>query len=275
MSSRPDLDLPRVTSTANARVKQAASLARRRDRDAQGRYLVEGPRYVADLLGSGDLEEIYALEGTEGEKLLRGASRAGVEVAIVTDAVLRRLTDSVTPQGVVAVARQHRATLDQVVGARFLIVLVGASDPGNVGAIVRTAVASGAAGLVLTEGSADPWNPKAVRASAGSVARLPVVIGPSVTEVIETCRAKGQRTVGLDAGGSTLIDEPQLLAPPVALVFGSEAHGLDPDVLDGLDVVAAIPRYGPVESLNLAAAVAVTAYAAAAAARGDQEARGA
>lgn len=275
MSSRPDVDLPRVTSTANARVKQAASLARRRDRDAQGRYLVEGPRYVADLLGSGDLEEVYALEGTEGEALLRAASRDGVEVAIVTDAVLRRLTDSVTPQGVVAVARQRRATLDQVVGAGFLIVLVGASDPGNVGAVVRTAVASGAAGLVLTEGSADPWNPKAVRASAGSVARLSVVIGPSVTEVIETCRVKGQRTIGLDAGGMTLIDEPELLAPPVALVFGSEAHGLHPDVLDGLDAVAAIPRYGPVESLNLAAAVAVTAYAAAAAARGDQEARGA
>lgn len=267
MSARGEVDLPRVTSTSNARVKRAAALQRRRERDAQGRYLVEGPRYVADLLDSGDLEEIFALEDVARELL--EASPSGVDITVVTDEVLGRLADSVTPQGVVAVARQRRASLSEVVGHGFLIVVVEASDPGNVGAIVRTALAAGAAGLVLTAGSADPWNPKAVRASAGAVARLPVVVGPDPSAVLGACRSAAQRSVGLDASSGTTVDEPGLLSPPVALVFGSEAHGLAPDVLESLDLVAAIPRYGPVESLNLAAAVAVTAYAAAAAARAE------
>lgn len=267
MNAPREVDLPRVTSTANARVKRAAALRRRRDRDAQGRYLVEGPRYVADLLDGGELEEIYALEAAAGE-LMEAASRSGVELIVVTDAVLARLADSVTPQGVVAVARQRRSSLAEVVGHGFLIVLVGASDPGNVGTIARTAVAAGAAGLVLTSGSADPWNPKAVRASAGAVARLAVVVGPPADEVLDACRSAGQRSVGLDAGSAATIDAPGLLSPPVALVFGSEAHGLGPGVLASLDATAAIPRYGPVESLNLAAAVAVTAFAAASAAQG-------
>ncbi|MGH3441531.1 MAG: TrmH family RNA methyltransferase [Nitriliruptorales bacterium] len=266
MSAGEGLDLPQVTSTANPRVKRAAALRRRRDRDTQDRYLVEGPRYVADLLDSGHLEEIYAVDAAARE-LQEGASRAGVELTVVTDEVLRRLADSATPQGVVAVARQRHHTLSDVTGRGFLVVLAEVSDPGNVGAIVRTSVAAGASGLVLTTGSADPWNPKAVRAAAGAVARLPVVVGPSPAEVVDACRSAGQRTVGLDADAGVTIGEPGLLSPPVAVIFGSEAHGLPPDLLATLDTTAAIPRYGPVESLNLAAAVAVTVYAAAAAAR--------
>lgn len=266
MSAGDGLDLPRVSSTANPRVKRAAALHRRRDRDEQGRYLVEGPRYVADLLDAGVLEEIYAVDAAARE-LREGAARAGVELTVVTEEVLRRLADSVTPQGVVAVARRRRHGLADVIGRGFLVVLVEVSDPGNVGAIVRTSVAAGAAGLVLTAGSADPWNPKAVRAAAGVVARLPVVLGRSPVEVVDACRSAGQRTVGLDASGGVTIDEPGLLAPPVALVFGSEAHGLSAELLATLDATAAIPRHGPVESLNLAAAVAVAAYAAASAAR--------
>lgn len=252
-----------ISSPQNTRVKQAAALARRKERDAARRYLVEGPRAVTDLLPTGDVIEVFATEDEAGA-LADAAAASGSRLTVVTREVIERVATPSTPQGVVAVVRQRRADLDDLVGGGHLIVLDGVSDPGNAGTAVRTATASGAAGVVLTAGSVDPWNPKAVRASAGAVATLPVVVGVSADEVLRTCRAVGQRTVALDVAGEARVDEHGVLAPPVALLFGNEAHGLPDDVRGACDVRASIPLYGPVDSLNLAAAVAVVAYAAAA-----------
>lgn len=257
---------PDVHSTANRRVKDAAGLHRRKERDRQRRYLVEGPRSVADLLPTGALVEVFATTDAADE-LATPAERAGVELTTVSEEVLDKLADSVTPQGAVAVAEQRHVPLDAAVGTGVLVVLCGVSDPGNAGAIVRTATAAGAAGVVFTTGSVDPWNPKAVRASAGAVARIPLVVDVTADEVLDACHGRGQRTVALDTTGRRHIDEAGLLDPPVALLFGNEAHGLAAEVLDRVGATAQVPRYGPVESLNLAAAVAVTVYAAARSAR--------
>ncbi|HEX2028250.1 MAG TPA: RNA methyltransferase, partial [Nitriliruptorales bacterium] len=243
-----------VRSPQNARVRAAAALSRRKIRAGVGRYLVEGPRCVDELLPTGDLDEVFVVPG-RADDVAEAARRAGVRVTLVDEDVLARLAPSVTPQGVVAVARQRPARLEDVVGAGHLIVLAGVSDPGNAGTAIRTAGASGAAGVVLTTGSVDPWNPKAVRASAGAVGRLPVVAGVAVAQVLQACRSVGQRCVALDAAGTVGIDAPRVLAPPVALLFGNESHGLDAVTLDAVDAVVAIPLYGPVGSLNLAAAV--------------------
>lgn len=260
------MTLPDIHSTANRRVKDAAGLHRRKERDRQQRFLVEGPRSVEDLLPTGVLVEVFAtMDVADG--LRSPAERAGVELTTVSQEVLDKLADSVTPQGVVAVAEQRHVTLDTVVGEDMLVVLCAVSDPGNAGAIVRTATAAGAAGIVFTAGSVDPWNPKAVRASAGAVARIPLAVDVAPDEVLDACDGRGQRTVALDATGSHDIDEVGLLDPPVALLFGNEAHGLPDQVLDRVGTTARVPRYGPVESLNLAAAVAVTVYAAARSAR--------
>lgn len=262
---RPDRDLPVLRSPRNARVKAAASLAHRRTRDAEGRYLVEGPRFVSELLETGDLEEVFALPALAA-KLAAAAERTGARLTLVDTRALRRLADSVTPQGAIGVARQRRTQLADVLGRGFLVVLCSAADPGNVGSAIRSAAAAGAAGVVLTAGSVDPWNPKAVRASAGAVARLPLVVEVEIDQVLTSCRSVGERALALDAAATVTIDEPGLLEPPVALLFGNEAHGLPQAVLDAVQVVS-IPRHGPVESLNLAAAVAVAAYAAARARR--------
>ncbi len=262
---RKDRDLPILRSPRNARVKAAASLAHRRSRDAEGRYLVEGPRFVSELLATGDLEEVFALPALASE-LASAAERAGARLTLVETSALRRLAQSVTPQGVIGVARQRRAQLADVVGDGFLIVLCGAADPGNAGSAIRSAAAAGAAGVVLTAGSVDPWNPKAVRASAGAVARLPLVVDVEIDQVLAACRSAGERALALDAAAPVTIDKAGLFDPPVALLFGNEAHGVPQAVLDALQAVS-IPRYGPVESLNLAGAVAVAAYAAARARR--------
>ncbi|MBW3578726.1 MAG: RNA methyltransferase [Actinobacteria bacterium] len=251
-----------VRSPRNPRVKAAAALARRKIRDAQQRYLVEGPRSVRDLLTSGDVDEVFAVPEMAVD-LEAAAQAAGVRLTVVDEPVLRHLADSVTPQGAVAVARQRRADLADVVGRGHLIVLHEVADPGNAGTAIRTAAASGAAGIVLTVGSVDPWNPKAVRASAGVVARLPIVTGSPTEDVLVACAAAEQTRVALDVAGPTAIDAPGILTPPVALLFGNEAHGLPTQMLQAVDEVVAIPLLGPVESLNLAASVAVAAYAAA------------
>lgn len=249
-----------ITSTANPRVKQVVALHRRRGRREQGRYLVEGPHAVAEALADGVVVEVYATSGLAPD--YRGVTVPVVEVA---DHVLAKLATSVSPQGVVAVAEPATSELTQVTGRGLLVVLHAAADPGNVGAILRTADAAGASAVVVTSGSADPFGPKSVRAAAGSTTHLPLVTDVAVSDVLAACRSAGQATIALDAGADEdLFDVLEGRGTrPIALVLGSEAHGLPPEVRAGVDVVAAIPIRGRAESFNLAAAAAIAAYAAA------------
>lgn len=249
---------PDLTSTQNDRVKAVAALQRKKGREEQDRYLVEGPNAVGEALVDGVVDEVFVTPDVADLYL-----DVEPQVTVVAEHVMERISDARSPQGVVAVARRTRATLADVVGSGFLVVLHEVADPGNAGTIIRTADAAGATGVVLTTGSVDPWNPKAVRATAGSLTHLPIVVDVTTEEVIEACRAVGQRVIGLDAGGHVDVDDPDATAPPVALVFGAEAHGLPDAILDRLDLVVSVPRFGRAESLNLAAAVAVTTFAVA------------
>lgn len=244
-----------VTSRANPRIKAASALLHRKHREAERRYLIEGPHPVSEALAGGSVEEVFATPAVADDYLGRG-----VAVTPVADHVLDKLVTSRAPQGVVAVARQDRAALDDVLGHGFVVVCHAVADPGNAGAIIRTADAFGASGVVLTAGSVDPWNPKCVRAATGSLTHVPVVVEVALDEVMAACRSAGQQTVALATGGTAALDAPGLLSPPLALVFGSEAHGL-PAV--AVDEVATIVQYGRAESLNLAAAVAVASSVAA------------
>lgn len=262
MIRRPD-----ITSTRNERVRAAAGLARRKQREAEGRYLIEGPNAVVEALQDGAVLDVFATPGAV-DAVAPSAASAGVAVTVVTDRVLRRLSGTVTPQGIVAVARMRATGLDAVVGRGVLVVLCAVADPGNAGTAIRTADAAGAAGVVLTRGSVDPYNPKSVRAAAGSLTHVPVVAGPPAGEVLARCHSAAQTVVALDPTGDLRVGCDPLPPQPCALVFGSEAHGLPPHVREDADVVAAVPLFGRAESLNLAAAVAVATYAAAWAGRG-------
>lgn len=256
--SRP----PDITSTGNERIRAAAALARRRCREAEGSYLVEGPHAVLEALDDGVVEEVFSTAGMVAT-VADAAAAGGVAVTVVTEDVLARLADTVTPQGVVAVARCRPARVDEVVGRGILLVLCGVSDPGNAGTAIRTADAAGAAGVILTAGSVDPYNPKAVRAAAGSTSHLPLVVGAAVADVVAACREAGQAIVVLDAAGEIQIGSDPLPPQPLALFVGSEAHGMPDEVVGAADARAAVPLLGRAESLNLAAAVAVAIYAAA------------
>jgi len=204
--------------------------------------------------------------------VLRAAAARDIPVVVVTDRVAASLSETVTPQGVVAVVRPTPLAAAAVLdGARLVVVLDRVNDPGNAGTAIRTADAAGAGAVILTTGSVDPHNGKCVRASAGSVFAVPLLTGIDTAEALRLAAGDGERTTiatTLDADDDldTLIDAGDL-AEPTAWVFGSEAHGLDPAIAAAADRQVRIPMYGAAESLNLATSVAVCLYASARAQR--------
>lgn len=242
-----------ITSTSNPRVRAAAALARRRDRVATGLFLVEGPNAVADALADGVVDELFCIEGEYD--LWWGH---GIEPTLVSGQVLERIATTRSPQGVVATARMRPYSLRELPAQGLVVACHEASDPGNAGTLVRVADAVAAAGVVLCEGSADPWGPKAVRAAAGSITHLPIVTNVDTASLIRAGMHRG-RVVALDGTGDVDVDDVPV-DRSVTLLAGSEAHGLPEAALDACDVVARLPMWGRTESLNLATAVAVAAY---------------
>ena len=248
-------------------VRAARRLRRRGERAATGRLLVEGPRVVDEAVDR--LEQVFvtAAPSDRVRATARRCASAGVPVLVVDDRALGALADARTPQGVVGVATRPPARLEALADAALLIVLDGVADPGNLGTVVRTADAAGADGVLLTAGSVDPTNAKAVRASAGSVFHLPVVDGLDADDVAAHCARTGLRLVAATAGAPRPYHDVNW-HDPTAIVFGSEAHGLSTSMLEHVATSVSVPIARPqrpgygghAESLNLATTVGVVAF---------------
>lgn len=257
-----------LTSVHNERVRAAAALARRDARSKTGRFLLEGPQAVEEALGCRPDLLVEAFVGPSPtpriRRLAEGIATAGARVESVGDAVLRAIADARHPQGIVAVARQHPAAVERVFeGAPVLVALLArVADPGNAGAVLRVADAAGADGVVLTRGSVDPFNPKVVRATTGSLFHVPFAVGADLAESTALARRAGMTVLAADVSGAELDPEDAagMLAGPVCWVFGNEAHGLEDDDLALADHVVRLPIYGRAESLNLATAASVLLY---------------
>ncbi len=262
-------------SPRNQRVTAARRLLRARDRDRLGLFLADGPQAVREALAAAGIVRELFVDPTGRQRhpdLVEIAVASGVPVLDVTAAVLAGLTDTVAPQGVVAVCARLDVDLDVALAGRpaLVTVLVQARDPGNAGTVLRASDAAGAGAVVLTAGSVDPYNGKSVRASAGSLFHLPVVTGVPVEEAVRRLRADGLQVLAADGGGDLDLDDAAdsgALAAPTAWLFGNEAWGLPPDVRALADASVRVPIHGAAESLNLAAAAAVCLYASARAQR--------
>jgi TrmH family RNA methyltransferase len=260
---------PELTSTRAARVKAAQRLAKRAFRARDRKFLAEGPQAVREALDrAGTVHEVFVTReaAVRHADLVAAAEAAGTPVHLASGEVMSALTQTVTPQGVVAVC----ALLDQplldvlATGPRLLAVLAHARDPGNAGTVIRAADAAGAGGVLLTGDSVDPYNGKCVRAAAGSLFHLPVVVGSRVEDDLPALRSAGLRVLAADGHADLDLDaatDSGLLDGATAWVFGNEAWGL-PDTTRALcDEVVKVPIHGRAESLNLATAAAVCLYA--------------
>ncbi len=256
----------------------ARKLLRRSGRRERGLVLLEGPSAVSAAIALGVVREVFASAAASERQaaLLRGLP-AATPVHLVSDEAAAALSETVTPQGLVAVVGLPQVGLAQALAApparaghRIVVVLVEARDPGNAGTIVRTADAAGADCVVFAGDSVDPWSGKCVRASAGSLLHLPIVDAVSWDQTACALREAGCTIIAADAHAAVDLHQEEarkVLAGDHAWVFGNESRGLS-GLQQGLaDISLKVPVYGRAESLNLAAAAAVCIYESARAAR--------
>ncbi|HEX9824515.1 MAG TPA: TrmH family RNA methyltransferase [Actinomycetota bacterium] len=251
-----------ITSTRNRQIVTTVRLKKRALRDKEARFLVEGAQVTAEALDAGALVELFHTPGeARFEPIVVKAAEAGVRVTAVSEPVMGHLTSTVTPQGILGVARYVDAPLEDLPGTGLVPVLCSVRDPGNAGTILRSADAAGAEAVVFTRASVDVYNTKTVRASAGSLFHLPVVRGPSPEEAVEHLRERGMRVLAAAADGDASLYETDLSGPTVVL-FGNEAWGLEADARKLADRSVRVPIIGKAESLNLAAAAALVMFEA-------------
>jgi TrmH family RNA methyltransferase len=246
-----------LTSLKNPKVAAATRLKKHAFRDEDRRFLVEGAQGVSEALGQDRLLTLYAVDDLH--PLAVRARESGVDVRHVSADVMAKLTSTVTPQGLVGVAPYLDVGIDAVPASGCAAVLHEVRDPGNAGTVLRSSDAAGASAVVFTETSVDVYNPKTVRASAGSLFHLPIVRGVPTTHAVARLREQGFRVLAMDAGGSQDLYAADL-SEPVAFVFGNEARGLPEDVTALTDATVRVPHAGAAESLNLAAAASVCLF---------------
>jgi TrmH family RNA methyltransferase len=258
-----------LLTARSGRVRAARRLARRVSRAEHRLFLAEGPQAVREALRTpGCAREVFALRSPAHHDLEAAARSAGVPWLPVEEPALSALAETVNPQGVVAVCAFLDRPLTEVLAASpgLLAVCADVRDPGNAGTVIRCADAAGADGVVLTGASVDPYNGKAVRASAGSLFHCPLAVDPRTPEVLHAVRRAGLTVLAADGHGEVDLDDAAddgLLRAPTAWLFGNEAWGLPAEVADLADHRVRIPIHGRAESLNLATAAAVCLYASA------------
>jgi TrmH family RNA methyltransferase len=222
-------------------------------------------------LAYGTVHELFvtATAHDRNTDLVATANANGIPVSEVTERAAEGLSETVTPQGIVAVCDLVDQPLaSALAGAPVLVaVLYGIADPGNAGTVLRVADAAGADAVLLAGDTVDPHNGKCVRASAGSLFHLPVARTRDADEALRACRTAGLHLIAADGHADDDLDVAADLAEPTAWVFGGEAHGLPPDVLAATDRALRVPIHGAAESLNLATAAAVCLYTSARAQR--------
>ncbi len=260
-----------LTSARAPRVKAARRLAKRAFRQREQRFLAEGPQAVREALAfPGALVELFTTGEAEQRHadLLDRAESGGAAVFRVSSEVMTELAQTVTPQGLLGVCRFIDVPLSQITHERpwLVAVLAHVRDPGNAGTVLRGADAAGADAVVFTDSSVDPYNGKCVRASAGSLFHVPVIVGVSMAAVVGAFHEAGLVVMAADGSATRTLDsaiDDGSLNGQTAWVFGNEAWGLPEPVLALTDDVVRVPIYGRAESLNLASAAAVCLYASA------------
>ncbi|MDQ6909914.1 MAG: RNA methyltransferase [Actinomycetota bacterium] len=263
MTRRPTGAQPAATTVLgfkSERVQRLRRLLRQpKARAEEGVFVVEGPKLIAAAVDSGAVvEAIYVAPGVAHD-VVDQANDNALPVFSLAPGVAERVTDTVTSQGSLAVCRRVDVPLERLRSASLIVVAVGIQDPGNLGTILRGAGAVEEAGVICCIGTVDLYNPKCLRASAGSLFRQSVVARGDPVEVLERLGEWGvQRLATIPAGG-VAYDTCDLVRP-TALVLGNESRGLGPEVLRHVDVTATIPTSNGTESLNVAMASTVICF---------------
>ena len=239
----------------------ARKLRRKQGRAAESAFLIEGPTVIGDAFDAGaELRDVFLEDSDDNQALRNHLESREVPLWTVGRDVIKALTETVTPQGAVAVASDPTLRIESLSEPDLVVVLADVRDPGNAGTLIRSSLAAGASAVVFTKGSVDPLHPKVARAAAASLFGLPVVSGVELNEALGFLKDSGLSLIGTSAAGSSVYDAD--LTSPIALVLGNEARGLPDEIEARLDSVVGIPMPGPAESLNVSVAGSVLLFEA-------------
>ena len=251
-----------INSTSNKQVKRVANLRdKAKARREEGLYVAEALRMCREYKPD-DVEILYITENfgkqEENKKWLRG-----FKFEFVTDEVMHYMADTKTPQGVLAVAKQKKCTMEDILKKtstpKLIMILENIQDPGNLGTIFRTAEAAGATGILLSSDSVDVYNPKVIRSTMGAVFRMPFFYVKDLPAAVKSLSSQGIRTYAAHLNGKNVYDEEDY-TEGCAFLIGNEGNGLRDEVSECADCLIRIPMCGQVESLNAAISTAVIAY---------------
>jgi TrmH family RNA methyltransferase len=257
----------RLTGSSNPVIKEVRSLRNRSAREKKGIYFIEGSKFVAEALKE-NTDILYIimsdmfLAGQGKEELADIIEKSSIRCYGVPESLFGSISDTRTPQGILAVLRLQRQALKEAVpGKGMLVVMDNVRDPGNMGTIIRTADAAGCAGVIVTEGCVDVFNPKVLRSTMGSIFHIPVYHCGSVEEALKKVKESGFLICSSHLEGATDIFDVDLTGN-VALVIGSEAGGVSESAVRNADLLVRIPMAGRAESLNVSVAAGIMMFEA-------------
>ncbi len=257
-----------ITSTSSSQVKHVISLlSKAKERKKNNEYVVEGSRMVsevpADLLVKIYMSERFQNNNSEYVKELvkkQGISDDSIE--IVADNVFDRMSQTQTPQGIMAVVRiKDNSLSDMLSGNPLLILVENLQDPGNLGTIIRMGEGAGVTGVIMSPNTVDIYNPKTIRSTMGSIFRVPFIYVQDFGEAVSECQKSGVKVYAAHLDGkNTYLGEDY--STPTAFLIGNEGNGLTDDITKQADTLIRIPMEGEVESLNAAIACTILTYEA-------------
>lgn len=255
-----------ITSSHNQIVKEIRLLKDRHEREEKGLYFVEGVRIVEEALkdDAGIAYTVMTEEFAAGGngKLAAILEENGLRTYLLPDRLFKEISDTGTPQGILAVMRLDRPDIGRAfLKGGLIVILDSIRDPGNMGAIIRTADAAGFEGVIVSEGCVDVYNPKVLRSTMGSIFHTPVYNARSASEAIIAARSEGFKVFASHLDGGLSIYDADLSAP-AALVVGSEAEGVSAGAARLTDCLLKIPMPGRAESLNASVAAGIVMFEA-------------
>ena len=255
-----------ITSTSNAQIKELAKLQKKsRLRDEKGIFLVEGPRMTEEIPAE-RIEKVYASESF-AKKNKEFLEKLQALVELLTDTVFAYVSDTKTPQGILAIVKRLNYTMDDLMQVKnqkapHLVVLDNLQDPGNLGTILRAGEAAGVTGVIMSHDCVDIYNPKVIRSTMGSVYRMPFVYVEHLPETLEVLAEAGIHSYAAHLKGKNSYDQEDYTRG-TAFLIGNEGNGLRDEVADVAECYIKIPMCGEVESLNAAVASSVLMFEAA------------
>jgi RNA methyltransferase, TrmH family len=258
----PHLVVKEITSPNNHLLKQIRLLHDRHGREKAKLFLIEGAKVLNEAIEKKIEIVDIAVSETFVKNGLANLEQSKIKILYaLPDKLFAGLGTTTTPTGIIAIARMREDSIDDCLkGANPLLMVCDAiQDPGNLGTIIRSGLAFGANGMILTKGSVDPYNPKVVRGAMGASFGLPIVIDLAVEDVIDALHKKNIRTIALDARAKKTISDIDL-RQPTAFFFGNEGHGFSQQTMESVSETASIPMRTMTESLNVAISAAIVMF---------------